>query len=113
LLGKRGLAVILAGESFPQNFPESCVRECLGHPLFDIDYLKAKGCIVCITGWTDLTLQDAEEIATSITYDLDSHAEVIWGARVREDYKEEVRIIALMTGLNVEGPLHPNSWWFP
>jgi cell division protein FtsZ len=113
LLGKRGLAVMLAGESYPQNFPESGVSECLAHPLFDIDYLKAKGCIVCITGWTDLTLRDADEIATSITYDLDSHAEVIWGARVREDYKEEVRIIALMTGLNVEGPLHLNSWWFP
>jgi len=113
LLGKRGLAVMLAGESSQQNFPESSVRECLTHPLFDIDYLKAKGCVVCITGGTDLTLQDADEIATSITYDLDSHAEVIWGARVREDYKEGVRILALMTGINVEGPLYPNSWWFP
>jgi cell division protein FtsZ len=109
LLGKRGLAVMLAGESFQQNFPESGVRECLAHPLFDIDYLKAKGCIVCITWGTELTLRDADEIATSITYDLDSHADVIWGARSSEDYQEGVRILAVMTGLNVEGPLYPNS----
>jgi len=44
LLGKSGLAVMLAGESFQQNFPESGVRECLSNPMFDIDYLTSPLC---------------------------------------------------------------------
>ncbi|HMZ32080.1 MAG TPA: cell division protein FtsZ, partial [Methanoregulaceae archaeon] len=52
-----------------------------------------------ITGGSDLTLQDAEEIATSLTYELDPHADVIWGARVRNDMEGKVRVMAIMTGV--------------
>ncbi len=47
----------------------------------------------------DLTLQDAEEIATPLTSNLDAHANVIWGARVRNDMEGKIRVLAIMTGL--------------
>ena len=55
--------------------------------------------LIHITGGPDLTLHDAEEIATQLTYELDPHADVIWGARVRKDFEGKVSVMAIMTGI--------------
>ena len=67
--------------------------------MLDIDYRGATGSLIHITGGTDLPLQDAEEVATSLTYELDPHADVIWGARVRNDMEGKIRVLAIMTGV--------------
>jgi len=99
IMSKGGVAVMLVGESKQQNKSESVVRECLSNPMLDIDYRGATGSLIHITGGTDLTLQDAEEVATSLTYELDPHADVIWGARVRNDMEGKIRVLAIMTGV--------------
>ncbi|MDD1634691.1 MAG: cell division protein FtsZ, partial [Methanomicrobiales archaeon] len=73
IMSKGGVAVMLVGESKQQNKAESVVHECLSHPLLDIDYRGATGSLIHITGGNDLTLADAEEIASSLTYELDPH----------------------------------------
>ena len=99
IMSKGGVAVMLVGESKQQNKSESVVRECLSNPMLDIDYRGATGSLIHITGGSDLTLQDAEDIATSLTYELDPHADVIWGARVRNEMEGKVRVLAIMTGV--------------
>jgi cell division protein FtsZ len=99
IMSKGGVAVMLVGESKQQNKSESVVRECLSNPMLDIDYRGATGSLIHITGGSDLTLQDAEEIATSLTYELDPHADVIWGARIQNDMEGKVRVLAIMTGV--------------
>jgi Cell division GTPase len=49
----------------------------------------------------DLTchLQDANGIASKITKRLDDDAKVIWGSRIQDDYKDKVRVMAIMTGV--------------
>ncbi len=98
-MSKGGVAVMLVGESKQQNKAESVVHECLNHPLLDIDYRGATGALIHITGGSDLALQDAEEIASSLTYELDPHADVIWGARINSEYEGRVRVMAIMTGV--------------
>jgi cell division protein FtsZ len=99
IMSKGGVAVMLVGESKQQNKAENVVHECLNHPLLDIDYRGATGSLIHITGGSDLTLSDAEEIASSLTYELDAHADVIWGARVNNEYEGKVRVMAIMTGV--------------
>lgn len=99
IMSKGGVACMLVGESKQQNKSENVVHECLNHPLLDIDYRGATGSLIHITGGSDLTLADAEEIASSLTYELDPHADVIWGARVNSDYEGRVRVMAIMTGV--------------
>ncbi|MHC1625977.1 MAG: cell division protein FtsZ [Methanoculleaceae archaeon] len=99
IMSKGGVAVMLVGESKQQNKAESVVHECLNHPLLDIDYRGATGSLIHITGGSDLTLQDAEEIASMLTYELDPHADVIWGARVNHEFEGKVRVMAIMTGV--------------
>jgi cell division protein FtsZ len=56
-----------------------------------------------------MSLQEAEKIASSLTYELDSRANVIWGARVRQDYEGKVRCMAIMTGIQSAQIMGPNS----
>jgi len=100
-----GVAVMLVGEaksnSGSKNNDESndVVRACLNHPLLDVDSRGATGALVHITGGPDLTLSEATNIAESLTYEMDPHANVIWGARVQKDYEGKVRVLAIMTGV--------------
>ena len=56
-----------------------------------------------------MSLHEAEQVASSLTYELDSHANVIWGARVRKDYEGKVRCLAIMTGIKSAQIMGPNE----
>jgi len=94
-----GVAVMLFGESKTRDKADDVVRSALNHPLLDVDYRGATGCLVHITGGPDLSLMEAEEIASSLTYELGPHSNVIWGARIEEEYEGTVRVMAIMTGV--------------
>ena len=94
-----GVAVMLFGESMTRDKSNDVVHSALNHPLLNVDYHGATGCLVHITGGPDLTLKEAERIASDLTYELSPQATVIWGARIAEDYEGAVRVIAIMTGI--------------
>jgi cell division protein FtsZ len=81
----------------------------MNHPLLDVDYRGASGGLVHITGGPDLTLQEAEGIAQNITDRLEASANVIWGARIQEEYKGKVRVMAIMTGVKSAQVLGPTT----
>ena len=99
---KKGLALVLAGESGEEaeNVNESVVRKCLNSPSFDRDYRSATGCFVLIQGGNNLDLNDAEEIATSLTFEIDPHADVVWSEMIDNSREGRVRVCAVMTGID-------------
>lgn len=99
IMSAGGVAVMLVGETQESNKQESVVEEALNHPLLDVDYRGATGGLVHITGGPQLSLKEAEGIANNITDRLESDANVIWGARVNEEYEDKVRVMAIMTGV--------------
>jgi cell division protein FtsZ len=104
-----GVAAMLVGEAKGQDKAKEVVRQALNHPLLDVDYSGATGCLLHITGGPDMSLKDAEQIAESLTYELDPHANVIWGARVSSEYEDKIRVLAIMTGVNSPMILGPNK----
>jgi len=99
IMNQGGVAVMLVGETKESNKTEEVVRDAMNHPLLDVDYRGATGALVHITGGPDLALSEAEGIADNITERLDAGANVIWGARIRDEYKGKVRVMAIMTGV--------------
>ncbi|MFW5928942.1 MAG: cell division protein FtsZ, partial [Halobacteriota archaeon] len=99
IMNQGGVAVMLVGETQDRDKSEAVVEDALSHPLLDVDYRGASGSLVHITGGPDLTLGEAEGIAQNITERLESHANVIWGARIQDDYDGKVRVMAIMTGV--------------
>jgi cell division protein FtsZ len=94
-----GVAVMLYGESKTTD-PTQVTDEALSHPLLDVDYRGATGALVHMTGGPDLSLQSAEKVAEALTYELDSKANVIWGARVTPEFEGKMRVMAIMTGVS-------------
>src|SRR5665648_426125 len=99
VMSRGGVAVMIVGESNNRDRGQDVVQRALNNPLLDVDYRGATGALVHITGGPDMTLRDAEEIASSITYDLDPQADVIWGARIRDDFEGKLKVMAIMTGV--------------
>ena len=92
-----------------KNKTDEVVKDAMNHPLLDVDYRGASGGLVHITGGPDLTLKEAEGIADNITERLDASANVIWGARIQENYKGKVRVMAIMTGVQSAQVLGPST----
>jgi len=108
-MNQGGVAVMLVGETQDKNKTEEVVKDAMNHPLLDVDYRGASGGLVHITGGPDLTLKEAEGIADNITERLDASANVIWGARIQEEYKGKVRVMAIMTGVQSAQVLGPTT----
>jgi len=109
IMNQGGVAVMLVGETQDKNKTEEVVKDAMSHPLLDVDYRGASGGLVHITGGPDLTLKEAESIAERITDRLDPSANVIWGSRIREEYKGQVRVMAIMTGVQSAQVLGPDA----
>jgi cell division protein FtsZ len=100
---------MLVGETQDKNKTREVVNDAMNHPLLDVDYRGASGGLVHITGGPDLTLKEAEGIADNITERLEASANVIWGARIQENYKGKVRVMAIMTGVQSAQVLGPST----
>jgi len=100
---------MLVGETQDKNKTQEVVNEAMNHPLLDVDYRGASGGLVHITGGPDLTLKEAEGIADNITERLEASANVIWGARIQDNYKGKVRVMAIMTGVQSAQVLGPTT----
>jgi cell division protein FtsZ len=109
IMNQGGVAVMLVGETQDKNKTDEVVRDAMNHPLLDVDYRGASGGLVHITGGPDLTLKEAEGIADNITERLEASANVIWGARIQEEYKGKVRVMAIMTGVQSAQILGPST----
>lgn len=99
VMGEGGVAVMLVGESKSQSKAKDVVRDCLNHPLLEVDYRGATGALIHISGGPDLSIKEAEEIVNNLTFEIDQKANVIWGARINKNSEGVVRVMAIMTGV--------------
>jgi cell division protein FtsZ len=100
VMAEGGVAVMLVGETTKsENKPEAVVEDALCHPLLEADYRGATGALIHVTGGSDLTMKETNDIVELLTYELDTNANVIWGARVNDDFNGKAKVTAIMTGV--------------
>jgi cell division protein FtsZ len=104
-----GVAAMLWGEGTTRDGPEAIANEAIHHPLLEVDYRGAQGCLIHITGGPDMSLEFAEKVAEYMTEELDPYANVILGSRVDPDYNGRCRIMAIMTGVSSPYILSPKD----
>ena len=94
-----GLSVIAVGESKSVNKVDEVVEDTLSNALLDVDINGATGALIHITGGTELTLGEANTIGEMLTERIDANATVIWGARLEPEFENQIRVIAIFTGV--------------
>ena len=97
-----GVAMIGLGEASGPGRVEAATQEAMHSPLLDIDSSDARGALINVVGGPSLTLGEAEQCAKLITDQISPHAQVIWGAAVREELGDELRVMLVLTGVKSE-----------
>lgn len=109
IMDQGGLSIMLWGEADEDAGVDAIVKEALNHPLLNVDYKGANGALIHITGGPSMTLKYVQDVAKSITQDLDCYSNVILGARVLPEFKGKCRVMAIMTGVQSPNLLGPKS----
>ena len=109
IMNSGGLSIMLWGEADEDAGVDAIVKEALNHPLLNVDYKGASGALVHITGGPDMSLKYVQDVAKTLTEDLDCYANVILGARVVPEFEGKCRVMAIMTGVQSPNLLGPKS----
>jgi len=102
IMNEGGVAVVGYGESNTANKGEEAIHEALSNPLLDVEFDGANGALLHVAGGEDLTLNDINDVGQHVETKLDSKAQVIWGARVKDELQGTLQVISIVTG--VESP---------
>ncbi|MDD3493085.1 MAG: cell division protein FtsZ, partial [Candidatus Thermoplasmatota archaeon] len=107
IMASGDVAAMLWGEGNTNEGAETIAMHAMHHPLLEVDFTGARGCLIHITGGPDMTLDFADKMARTITGEMDPYANVIWGARINNEFNGKCRIMAIMTGVNSPYILSP------
>ena len=94
-----GVSAICVGESDSQSRVKDAVLKALNHPLLEVDYQGAAGALIHVVCGPDMTLAEINEAGELISKRLSPDSQVIWGARVMQEYTGKVQVIAIITGV--------------
>ena len=94
-----GLSMISLGEASGPNKVEQVVKDTLEHPLLDVNYEGAKGCLLHLEGGPDMTLGEAIKTGELLTQSFDDASSVKMGARINPSLSNGLRITAIITGV--------------
>ncbi len=99
IMSEGGLAVIGIGESASEKRSEEAIQRALKHPLLPVDYSGGKGALIQVTAGPDFKLEELNLIGETVRKQLSEDAQVIWGARIKDEMEGKVRVITIITGV--------------
>lgn len=94
-----GLAMIGMGESDTENRALEAVEKALNNPLLDVDIQGATGALINVTGGSDVTVKECQEIVEAVSSKLSNDAKIIWGAQIVKELGDTVRAMLIVTGV--------------
>lgn len=100
IICNQGLAHMGVGRAKGENRIVEAVRHAVSSPLLETTIEGANGVIINITGGKDLTIGQVYEAAKLVQNIVDKSANIIFGANISEDIKEEVIITLIATGFS-------------
>ena len=99
VMAAKGLALMGTGYAKGENRAVEAATAAISSPLLEnIKIDGATGIIINVTGGPDLSLYEVNEASTLITEAAHEDAEIIFGAVIDENMKDEVRVTVIATG---------------
>ncbi len=98
IMHEKGLAHMGIGKAAGENRAKEAAQMAIHSPLLETTINGSKGVLLNITGGTDLGLFEINEAAEMVSEAADSDANIIFGAVIDDDMKDEIRITVIATG---------------
>ena len=81
---------------------EQAIQSTRTHPVLSVDYDGAKGGLIQVVGGSNLTIREATLIGEGVTEGVAGNANVIFGARMIPEMKDEIRVMSVVTGVKAK-----------
>lgn len=98
----KGLAHMGVGNGKGDERAQEAARQAISSPLLETSIVGATGVLLNVTGGLDLGLLEINEAAEIVQQAADPDANIIFGAVIDENLKDEIRITVIATGFEKE-----------
>lgn len=100
IMSSAGSALMGIGVAGGENRATAAARMAIASPLLEVSIEGAKGVLFNIVGGTDLSMSEVNEAAQIIAQAADPDANIIFGATIKEDQLDQVKISVIATGFD-------------
>jgi cell division protein FtsZ len=98
IMSERGSALMGIGIGTGDNRAAEAAKKAIMSPLLETSIEGARGVIMNITGGADLSLFEVNEAVEMVTSASDPEVNMIFGAIIDENMKEEIKVTVIATG---------------
>ena len=95
-----GSALLGIGTGVGENRAQMAARAAVSSPLLDLSIDGARGVLFNISGGPDLTMFEVDEAARIISGAAEPDANVIFGAVIKDEFSDQLRITVIATGFD-------------
>jgi len=100
IMKEAGSALLGIGTGVGENRAQMAARAAVASPLLDLSIEGATGVLFNVTGGPDLTMFEVDEAARIISGSAEPDANIIFGAVIKNDMADQVRITVVATGFD-------------
>ncbi len=100
IMTNAGSALMGIGQAGGENRAATAARMAIASPLLEVSIEGAKGVLFNVVGSPDLSMQEVNEAAQIIAQAAEPDANIIFGATIREDMVDMVKISVIATGFD-------------
>lgn len=100
IMSNAGSALMGIGVAGGENRASAAARMAIASPLLEVSIEGAKGVLFNIVGGSDLSMAEVNEAAQIIAQAADPDANIIFGATIKEDQLDQVKISVIATGFD-------------
>ncbi|AKF94398.1 cell division protein FtsZ [Brevibacillus laterosporus] len=98
IMTERGSALMGIGVASGENRAAEAARKAISSPLLETSIDGARGVLMNITGGNSLSLYEVNEAADIVSSAADPEVNMIFGAVINEDLKNEILVTVIATG---------------
>lgn len=98
IMTEKGSALMGIGVATGENRATEAAKKAICSPLLETSIDGAKGVLMSITGGTNLSLFEVNEAADIVASSSDPEVNMIFGAVINEDLKDEIVVTVIATG---------------
>ncbi|WP_166243843.1 cell division protein FtsZ [Paenibacillus turpanensis] len=100
IMTERGSALMGIGIATGENRAAEAAKKAILSPLLETSIDGARGVIMNITGGINLSLYEVNEAADIVISAADPEVNMIFGAIINEDLKDEIKVTVIATGFD-------------
>jgi cell division protein FtsZ len=104
IMSERGSALMGIGVASGENRAMEAARKAIMSPLLETSIEGARGVIMNITGGSNLSLYEVNEAAEIVISASDPEVNMIFGAIIDDNLKDEIKVNVIATGFEHKGP---------